>query len=259
MLCPNVSDHRVKDLKSNQHQLDRQTFLTLLHRQLKRNRDNDCYPLGVEGARGALFKITLTSHGYTVVAKGTVAAFIKDLEHEHQVYQRLLAIQGIRVPVCLGSINLAHPYYYDIGVQIVHMIILSWAGEKLDRDMILKHMNQKRLDILVTQSVEEVHHAGIFHGDARIPNMLWNAEMDGFMLIDFERSQSKTDLAQNLAQLFRNRKERRRFPVEQALNEKAEEITPDLESRVEILFMNEVSSARGEVARFLKQAIIKDE
>ncbi|EDO04841.1 hypothetical protein SS1G_07324 [Sclerotinia sclerotiorum 1980 UF-70] len=89
--------------------------------------------------------------------------------------------------------------------------------------------------------------------------MLWNAEMDGFMLIDFERSQSKTDLAQNLAQLFRNRKERRRFPVEQALNEKAEEITPDLESRVEILFMNEVSSARGEVARFLKQAIIKDE
>ncbi|KAJ8065265.1 hypothetical protein OCU04_005964 [Sclerotinia nivalis] len=259
MLCPNVSDHRVKELKGNQHQLDRRSFLTLLHQQLKRNRDDDCYPLGVQGARGALFKITLTSHGYTVAAKGTVAAFVKDLEHEHQIYRSLLRIQGIRVPVCLGSINLAHPYYYDIGVQIVHMIILSWAGERFDGDMDLKHVDQKRLDTSVTQSIEEVHHAGIFHGDLRIPNMLWNAEVDGFMLIDFERSQSKTDLAQTLAQILRDREEKPRRMVGQALNEEAEDSSPDLESQVEIVVMNEMFSARGEVARFLKQAIIKDE
>jgi hypothetical protein len=48
-----------------------------------------CEPLGKQGARGALFKITLASHGYTFVGKGTVEAFVPDLRHEGQVYERL--------------------------------------------------------------------------------------------------------------------------------------------------------------------------
>ncbi|KAF7879510.1 hypothetical protein EAF04_000706 [Stromatinia cepivora] len=259
MFCPNVSGHRVKGLKSNQHQLDRQSFLALLHQQLKRNRDDDCYPMGVQGARGALFKITLTSHGYTVAAKGTVAAFVKDLEHERQVYRRLWRMQGILVPVCLGSIDLAHPYYYDIGVQIVHMMILSWAGERLDGNMVLKHVDQKRLDTLVKQSIEEVHHAGILHGDLRIPNILWNTEIDGIMLIDFERSKFITDFRRTLTQISPNREKKRRILVEQALDKKAQKSSSDSKSQVEIKFMNEMSSAQGEVASFLKQLIIKDE
>ena len=43
----------------------------LLGEQLRRSRGDVCQPLGIQGARRALFKITLTSHGYTVVSKGT--------------------------------------------------------------------------------------------------------------------------------------------------------------------------------------------
>ena len=33
------------------------------------------------------------------------------------------------VPVYLGNIDLIHRYFYDVGVRIVHMLLMSWAGE----------------------------------------------------------------------------------------------------------------------------------
>ncbi|RAL58170.1 hypothetical protein DID88_002341 [Monilinia fructigena] len=149
MSCPNILDHCKPNHKSKQHQLNRQTFLTLLHQQLERNRDDDCYPLGIQGARGALFKITLTSHGYTVAAKGTVRAFAKDLQHECEIYERLKKIQGVCIPICFGNIDLAHPYYYDIGVQIVHMMILSWAGERLDKGEPVMLIDFERSEVML--------------------------------------------------------------------------------------------------------------
>jgi hypothetical protein len=84
--------------------------------------------LGEGGARGVLFQVTLLAHGYTFVSKGTVRAFIKDLEHEAAVYERLKPIQGVYVPVFLGVINLRSMnkiYYYDHRVYVVHIILLS--------------------------------------------------------------------------------------------------------------------------------------
>ena len=52
------------------------------------------------------------------------------LQHEAEIYGRLLTIQGSRVPVCLGSINLVLPYYYDGGVYM-NFLFLSWAGRPL--------------------------------------------------------------------------------------------------------------------------------
>ncbi|ESZ92180.1 kinase domain-containing protein [Sclerotinia borealis F-4128] len=187
--CPNILDHYKTNHRSNQHQLNRETFLSLLHQQLEQNRDDDCYPLGIQGARGALFKITLTSHGYTVVAKGTVRAFAKDLRHECKIYEHLKKIQGVYIPICFGSINLIHPYHYDIGVQIVHMMILSWAGERWDKCKVVKEMSQECVNTMVMQTIQQIHHAGILHRDLRAPNVFWNAEMKRVMLIDFERSE----------------------------------------------------------------------
>ena len=90
--------------------------------------DKDCQPLGIQGACGTLFKITLMSHSYTIATKGTVKAFIKDLQHEVKVYQQLKPLQGHCVPFCLGGIDPVIPYSYNVGVQIVHMILLSWVG-----------------------------------------------------------------------------------------------------------------------------------
>ena len=76
--------------------------------------------------------VTLTSHGYTVVGKGTILAFVKDLRHEAEVYRRLTTLQGVHVPIYLSSVDLDSPYYYGAGICIVHLMLLSWAGECLN-------------------------------------------------------------------------------------------------------------------------------
>ena len=97
-------------------------FHRCLQARLMADMDHNCEPLGKQGARGALFKITLASHGYTFVGKGTVEAFVPDLRHEGQVYERLEAVQGLAVPLCLGDMDLQRTHYLDVGVRIVHML-----------------------------------------------------------------------------------------------------------------------------------------
>lgn len=63
--CPNSDDHKQKHLQQP-------VFLSLMHEQLARDRGaiTDCQSLYIEGCRDGLFKITLTTHGYTMIAKG---------------------------------------------------------------------------------------------------------------------------------------------------------------------------------------------
>ncbi|KAM0587241.1 hypothetical protein ACHAP1_009218 [Verticillium nonalfalfae] len=95
-------------------------WLQLLRKQLEQSLDDGIRPLYVSGARGVLFQVTMIAYGYTFVGKGTVQAFIRDLEHEAAVYERLRSIQGANVPVFLGAIDLRPMkkiYYYDHRVQ----------------------------------------------------------------------------------------------------------------------------------------------
>ena len=121
--CPNVHDHKAKHIRVD-------TFRRLVRKQLAEDRrhDADCTPLYIQGARGALFKIRLSSHGYTFVAKGMEADKVAYLQHEERVYSRMGEIQGRHVPVCMGAIDLKLPYYYNSGVY-VRMLFLSWAGQ----------------------------------------------------------------------------------------------------------------------------------
>jgi hypothetical protein len=93
-------------------------------RQLAENPDNGCEPLGKQGARGALFRLTLESYGYTFVAKGTVTAFKAKLKHEGLVYRHSDEVQGELIPVYLGNISLVRPYFLDVRVRIVHMLLM---------------------------------------------------------------------------------------------------------------------------------------
>jgi len=99
--------------------------------------ENGCEPLGKQGTRGTLFRLTLEWYGYTFVAKGTVTAFEAKLKHEGLVYQHLDEVQGELVPVYLGNISLVRPYFLDIGVRIVHMLFMSWEGEQARKDLML--------------------------------------------------------------------------------------------------------------------------
>jgi hypothetical protein len=152
------------------HAIDQRDFLRLIKDQLTEDLDHNFEPLGLQGARGALFQITLLSHGYVFVGKGTVQAFVPDLLHEGSIYQHLTALQGTAVPVYLG--------------RILHLLLMSWGGP--DADEVLKEdaMLQKEIQ----RTVAEVRGRGIDQDDERMANMLWNREVGRVMLIDFERA-----------------------------------------------------------------------
>jgi len=120
--CLNASLHVRRGRK---HAIDQSKFLDLIQKQLTENLDHNCQSLGLHEARGALFQVTLASHGYVFVSKGTMQAFVPDLRHEKDVYRRLTKLQGAVVSMCLGNIDLTEWYNLDVKVEILHMLLLS--------------------------------------------------------------------------------------------------------------------------------------
>ena len=176
--CPNVELH---PMVNHYHAIDVGKLTALVRTQLAADPDQGCKPLGSQGARGALFRINLLSHGYVFVAKGTVRAFVTDMSHETIMYRRLKPLQGKIIPVCLGHIRLKRRYYLDLGVKIRHMLLLSWGGKEIDDGLADKNHE-------IRKTVGEVLKAGIDQRDARSPNLLWNEERQRVMLVDFERA-----------------------------------------------------------------------
>ena len=177
--CPNYAYHAQKHI-SQLH------FLHLVRKQLAtdRERDADCAPLHRSGYRGSLFKVRLSSHGYTLVAKGMEGLDHIHLQHEAQVYRQLHGIQGQYVPVCLGLIDLMEPQYYDSGV-FVHFLFLSWAGRPL-LDY-LDQVDREEVADAVTSAFRAIHRLGVLHLDAKPRNMLYDG--GNLMVIDFERAE----------------------------------------------------------------------
>ncbi|KAF4120730.1 hypothetical protein GMORB2_2734 [Geosmithia morbida] len=176
--CPNASLH-------GRQPINHATFLELLWKQLEASLDDGIWPLGIGGSRGVLFKVTLLEFGYTFVSKGTVRAFVVDLEHEAAVYARLKPLQDTYVPVFLGATDLqsmGKTYYYDHRVYVVHMSFMSWGGTRPDPH------GGERLREKAALSLRAIHNNGVIHGDVRGANMLCSDEMDGIMVIDFERA-----------------------------------------------------------------------
>jgi hypothetical protein len=87
----------------NHHALGKKSLAKYILRKLAEKPDNGCEPLGKQGARGALFRLTLESYGYTFVAKGTLMAFKAELKYEGLVYRHLDEVQGELIPVYLGN------------------------------------------------------------------------------------------------------------------------------------------------------------
>ncbi|KAI3340366.1 hypothetical protein F4824DRAFT_487322 [Ustulina deusta] len=177
---------------------------------LQRTLDYGITSLDITGARGALFKITLLAYGYTFISKGTVQAFIPDLEHEVQVYERLKDIQGVYVPVFLGAINLRslnRTYYYDFRVDIVYLCFMSWGGLSLKDGQDLDR-NKSTLQRMAVGTMRAIHQRRVVHKDARYENILFNPQTGGVMLIDFERSQLLDTPRLALAALEPNKRRR---------------------------------------------------
>ncbi|GAO13649.1 hypothetical protein UVI_02017560 [Ustilaginoidea virens] len=179
--CPNAHDHRDVHITPAK-------FISLMRAQLARDRgrDADCISLYIAGSRGGLFKVRLSSHGYTCVAKGMESFDREFLAHENRVYCRLEPIQGKYVPVCLGMADLVLPWHYDGGVY-TSFLFLSWAGLPLRR--CIDAANKSSLLKGVTTALKKIHSLGVLHRDAELRNMLFDADDGRVMLVDFERSE----------------------------------------------------------------------
>ncbi|TWU71093.1 hypothetical protein ED733_002868 [Metarhizium rileyi] len=190
--CPNAAIHRHgatthHDGAALRHPVDHAQWLNLLRAQLETTLDDGITPLKQSGARCVLFKVTLLAYGYTFVSKGTIEAFIPDLEREAAVYRRLDDLQSILVPVFLGAVDLRplnRTYFLDLRVYIVHLTCLAFGGEDL-------YERRGAMDITeqqVKDSLRAIHDRGVIHKDVRAPNILFCRETNGVMIIDFERA-----------------------------------------------------------------------
>ena len=157
-------------------------------------------PLGVQGARGAIFKLTLASHGYTIIGKGTPLWYVPDLENGHAVYNHLGEIQGNVVPVCLGAIQLQRRYFYHPDVPIFYWLLPSFAGKPLE----WQEFEARRPD--VNALGRELLRRGISHQDLSPNNVLWDEAAKKLMVIDFERSITTVVRREALEHLSGNRK-----------------------------------------------------
>ncbi|KAJ6438070.1 putative HTH-type transcriptional regulator YdfL [Purpureocillium lavendulum] len=208
--CPNAEYHGGRRAcAGTPHPISHGTWLRLLSDQLRQTLDDGITKLGKHGARGVLFKVTLLLYRYTFVCKGTVQAFIRDLEHEASVYKRLERVQGINVPVFLGSVDLRplkRTYYYDHRVYIVHMTFLSWGGDTVDEAVDASGSPKTTLEANALASLRAIHKEGVVHRDVRSANMLVNSETNGVMMIDFERAKLVEQARRPLAHLVPNKR-----------------------------------------------------
>ncbi|EXL67606.1 hypothetical protein FOPG_16285 [Fusarium oxysporum f. sp. conglutinans race 2 54008] len=173
--CPNLANH------GNIH-ITLREFLRLAKVQLAvdRGKDADCVPLYLSGSRGSLFKFRLSSHGYTLVAKGVEAMDTKHLRYENKIYSHLQDLQGKIVPVCLGVVHLIKPYYYDSGVYEDFMF-LSYGGRP-----VLKGLGEANADIAneILAALSRLHQHGVLHHDAEPRNVLYDKRTGRCMIVD---------------------------------------------------------------------------
>ncbi|KAK5790631.1 hypothetical protein VI817_007918 [Penicillium citrinum] len=201
MACPNVRDHG-----KTHHVITGHSFLRKLRQQLTETINADCETLGIHGSRGALLKVTLSSHGYTMPAKCTVREFREQLRHEAFIYNRLTSIQGVYVPLHLGSIDLVHPYSYDGIAYLEHMMLLSPGG--ISFDAAIRDIGKAALIPKLMESLTAIHDEGIIQKDPAPRNWRYNPEIGQVVIFDFERAES-VKLRSVLAVISANRKRKR--------------------------------------------------
>ncbi|KAL2168368.1 hypothetical protein VTG60DRAFT_7346 [Thermothelomyces hinnuleus] len=179
--CPNAGTHGSRHIS----QLE---FRGFLRTQLAKDRgpEADSTPMYLSGSVGSLFKIRLSAYGYTLVAKGVETENLGRLRHEKGIYDRIHHIQGNHVPVCLGLIDLALPYYLD-GCQFKHFLLLSWAGQPLFS--CIDRINKTIVIDLITKAYTELHRLQVLHVDAEPRNILYDVINGTFMVTDFERAE----------------------------------------------------------------------
>ncbi|OAA42190.1 Protein kinase-like domain protein [Metarhizium rileyi] len=224
--CPNASTHGV-----DRHRLGPAAVIRRLSKQfspqdLHLDTQLGCQSLHTHGARGALFKVTLLSHGYTFVGKGVPAEFVAYLKHEESIYAHLAEIQGTHVPTVLGGLDVPS-FSYDGIVQIVRILLMGHAGAPIARAIKQWPGHRDRLIRKAEMSLRAVQRYGVLHSDPIPNNILRNDASDQVMLIDFERAAIPKQ-RKRLMPISSNRKRKR---VDQSAKSEQDSVAFDREIR----------------------------
>ncbi|KAA8643704.1 uncharacterized protein ATNIH1004_010478 [Aspergillus tanneri] len=70
-----------------------------------------------------------------LIGKGAPVEFVELSKHEELVHSHLTPIQGVSVPVLLGSLQLRCPFSYDGIAEIVRLMFVGYAGRTLQASM----------------------------------------------------------------------------------------------------------------------------
>ncbi|KKZ66527.1 hypothetical protein EMCG_01121 [[Emmonsia] crescens] len=193
--CPNVTFHQ-QGKTCSYHLFSKEKLCALVKDQLAHNLDENCECLdkkGMYGAVGVLFKISLTGYGYTFVAKGVQLLDEECLSNEASVYAHLSHLQGVAIPVYLGTIQLVRSYNLVSCAVVTSMMLMSWGGNSLHSAV---HDQGVNIAAETKRSIREVETAGVFSLDVREANLLWNEEQQRVMMIDFDQVIIRTPLPQ---------------------------------------------------------------
>lgn len=185
--CPNAALHR-RGSVAEKHLINKEDLCFLVRKQLGRSLDKDCECLdriGLYGAIGVLFKITLTKYGYTFVAKGVQRVDEPSLENEARVYAHLSHLQGMRIPVWMGNITLERPYPLVSLARVTQMMLMAWAGSSIRTNSLPNHIDIEEEKKKTEQALIS---SNVSHNDIRNANMVWNAEREQIMALDFDQS-----------------------------------------------------------------------
>lgn len=184
--CPNAAKH------GRQH-LSRTDLISLIRAQIDAGSSSSCLmPLNMSGSRGSLYRVTLLSHGYILLAKGVQQDDEAHLLNEVNIYRRLAPIQGRHIPVYIGETSLSYPLILPGGqaqpVRIItRLILISYAG--INMSECLKVTNEAEFTQGIEECIKAIHALGVLHTDASSNNILW---LKGSVrVIDFERSKTR--------------------------------------------------------------------
>ncbi|KAG6324285.1 hypothetical protein E4U22_002818 [Claviceps purpurea] len=197
--CPNAKDHGTEHI-------DREEFLRLVREQLEASpRINaECFPLNASGSVASLFKIRLLSHGYTLVAKAFSKYDRDNMCYEEKTYKLLRDLQGDYIPVCPGHIVLSRAMYcahYERS-NFRHFLLLSYGGRPVLHA--LPKVEEAMTNQILT-ALAQLHKCRVLHHDAETRNILYDERTGECMVVDLERSKSRTEIEIQSHDLVRKR------------------------------------------------------